>query len=104
MNCKGINTVKVQSKWKDFVELFENEIEILVDAKQEELDEVDKEVAKMIIAFRKGLVLYLPGGGGEYGKPIICESKEDYENKKQIFKKELSGISDISNQKILTQF
>ena len=104
VNTKGINTVKVQSKWKDFVELFENEIEILIDAKQEELEEVDKEVAKMIIAFRKGLVLYLPGGGGEYGKPIICESKEDYENKKQLFKKELSGISDISNQKILTQF
>ena len=81
-----------------------NEIFILVDAKNEELEEVDKEIAKKIIAFRKGLVLYIPGGGGNYGKPIICDSEEEMERKKIELKQELSGVSEIARQKTLGEF
>ncbi|HZX19846.1 MAG TPA: TIGR00375 family protein [archaeon] len=104
VKTKGINTIAVQSKWKDFVEKLGNEIFILVDAKNEELEEVDKEIAKKIIAFRKGLVLYIPGGGGNYGKPIICDSEEEMERKKIELKQELSGVSEIARQKTLGEF
>ena len=104
VQTKGINTRAVQSKWKDFIERFGNEIFVLVDATESELNEVDKSIAQKIIAFRKELVLYIPGGGGDYGKPIICSSKEEMEKKKIELKNELAGISDISNQKTLGQF
>ncbi|MCR4335546.1 MAG: TIGR00375 family protein [archaeon] len=104
VQTKGINTKAVQSKWKDFVERFSNEIFVLVDATESELNEVDENIAKKIIAFRNNLVLYIPGGGGDYGKPIICETKEEMERKKIELKNELAGISDIANQKTLGQF
>ena len=104
VQTKGINTKAVQSKWKDFVERFDNEIYVLVDATEQELNEVDENIAQKIIAFRKNLVLYIPGGGGDYGKPIICETKEEMEKKKIELKNELAGISDIANQKTLGQF
>jgi len=76
----------------------------LVDATEQELNDVDENIAKKIIAFRNDLVLYIPGGGGDYGKPIICETKEEMEKKKIELKNELAGISDIANQKTLGQF
>ena len=60
---KSPNAQKVQGKWKDFVERFENEIKVLIDAPIEELAEVDAGIAKKIGAFRNGLVLYMTGGG-----------------------------------------
>ncbi len=104
VGAKGIETKAVQSRWIGIVEKFGNEICVLVDAKESELLEADKEVGENIIAFRKGLVLYIPGGGGEYGKPIICKSEEELENKKIELKDELEGISDFSKQKTLGQF
>ena len=104
VQTKGINTKAVQSKWKDFIERFPNEIFVLVDASESELNEVDTRIAEKIMAFRKNLVLYIPGGGGDYGKPIICSSKEEMEQKKIELKNELAGISDIANQKTLGQF
>ena len=104
VNTKGINTVAVQSKWRDFVDAFGNEISALLDAKQEELEEVDKNTAENIIAFRNSLVLYIPGGGGEYGRPIICKTREEYEGKKLELKNELLGTSDADRQRTLNQF
>ncbi|VVB99215.1 Uncharacterised protein [uncultured archaeon] len=102
--AKSTNTKKVQSKWIEFVEKFGNEINALVDTDEAELAEVDTNVAKHIASFRKGLVLYIPGGGGNYGKPIICASEEEMERKKKELAAELSGVSEISNQKTLGQF
>jgi len=94
LKVKGINTKKVQQKWKEFTSHFENEIYVLTVAKKEELDEVDPLIASKIIAFRNGWVHYIPGGGGDYGKPIICDSKAEFEKKKIEFKNEIEGISD----------
>ncbi len=104
VGSKGIETKKVQSKWLEIVEKFGTEIAVLVDAKESELLEADKAVGEKIIAFRNDLVLYIPGGGGEYGKPIICKNREEYEKKKIELRDELEGISDISKQRTLGQF
>lgn len=79
LGVKNANAQKVQSAWKDFVERFENEIKVLVDVSVEELAEVNPVVAKKIDSFRKGFVHYVAGGGGQYGQPIICDSKEELE-------------------------
>jgi len=86
------------------VEMFGNEIAVLVDASEAELLAADKEIGEKIISFRKGLVLYIPGGGGQYGAPIICKDAEELEKKKIELKKELEGISEIAGQKTLGQF
>ena len=77
----GINTGKVQGLWREFVDRFENEINALVDAPISELKKVDASVAEKVNSFRNGWVQYEAGGGGEYGKPIICDSKEEFEKK-----------------------
>ncbi len=104
LGTKNTNTKAVQSKWADFVGRIGNEIHVLVDAKEGELREVDDAIAKKIIAFRNGLVLYIPGGGGQYGTPIICDTQEELARKEKELAKELSGISEIARQRTLAQF
>ncbi len=104
LGTKGANTKSVQSKWTDFVERFGNEINVLIDANEGELAEVDRAVAGKITSFREGRVLYIPGGGGEYGRPIICGTQEELERKEKEMAKELSGISEIAAQRTLGQF
>ncbi|MEK6941426.1 MAG: phosphotransferase, partial [archaeon] len=100
---KSPNAQKVQGKWKDFVERFGNEIRVLVDAPVQELAEVDAGVAKKIEAFRKGLVLYIPGGGGKYGTPIICETKDEMEKKQEEIERYASSDT-VKGQKSLREF
>ncbi len=104
LGVKDVKSQKVQSIWKDFVERFGNEINVLIDAPAGELEEVNALVAKKVGAFRNGWVLYIPGGGGNYGQPIICDSREEFENKKGEMKKELAGESDFSGQKTLREY
>ncbi len=79
LEVKGINTRKVQGLWREFIDLFGNEIKVLVEVKEKELAAVNKEVARDIVSFRNGWVYYIAGGGGQYGKPVICKSKEEFE-------------------------
>ncbi len=104
VGVNNVNTQKVQAAWRDFVDKFGNEIKILVDVPEEELREFNAEIGKKIIAFRKGWVHYIPGGGGNYGKPIICDSAEEFERKAIELKDELAGKSDLAGQKTLGEF
>ena len=97
------NSQKVQSTWKDFIERFGNEIKILVDVKAEELAEVDAAVAKKINSFRNGLVTYIPGGGGKYGTPIICDSIEELLQKQKEIEQN-ANESELKGQKSLLEF
>ncbi len=101
IKIKNPNAQSVQSIWKDFVERFETEIKVLIDAPESELMQVNENTAKKIIAFRKGYVTYIPGGGGKYGEPIIFESEKDYLEQKDKFAMQ---ETDVSNQKTLTEF
>ncbi|MBU2476011.1 TIGR00375 family protein, partial [Candidatus Micrarchaeota archaeon] len=82
IKIKLITSPKIQFLWKKFVERFGSEIKVLVDEPIEELEKVDGGIAKKIDSFRKGLVLFEEGGGGKYGKPIICENTKEFEQKK----------------------
>ncbi|MDO8626921.1 MAG: endonuclease Q family protein, partial [Candidatus Diapherotrites archaeon] len=63
-NLKSPTSKKVQQTWTEFIHAFKSEINVLIDAPVNELEKVNAEVAKKIEAFRKGYVLYVPGGGG----------------------------------------
>jgi len=104
LDVKGINTKSVQSMWRDFIERFGTEINILVDASEEELKEVNPKVGQKIVSFRKGFVYYIPGGGGNYGKPVICDSKEEFEKTKKQLELEEKEKNSFNGQKNLTEF
>ncbi len=81
LNLKNVQAKKVQEIWTQFIDSFESEIKILIDVPVNELSAINEAVAKKINAFRQGLVLYIPGGGGKYGQPFICDSKQEFEEK-----------------------
>ncbi len=101
LKVKGINTIAVQGMWRDFIDRFGTEINILVDTPEEELKKVNPDVGKKITSFRKGWVHYIPGGGGNYGKPVICDSKEEFEKKGKELEEEEKALA---NQKTLGEF
>jgi uncharacterized protein (TIGR00375 family) len=102
LNVKGINTRSVQGLWQDFVERFGTEINILVDVPEEELKEFNREVGQKVASFRKGLVHYIPGGGGNYGKPVICDSEEEFRRKGKQLEEE--DKDSFKGQKTLGEF
>ncbi len=104
LGVQGTNTAAVQGMWRDFVDRFGSEINALVDAKEEELKEVNPRVGMKIVSFRKGWVNYVPGGGGQYGKPVICDSKKEFEEKQKEVDQALKEKSDFRGQKTLGEF
>jgi len=104
IGSKGVETKKVQAKWIELVEKFGNEIKILIETPETELIEADKEVGEMIMAFRKGLVLYIPGGGGKYGKPIICKNEKEFEKLSKEIKYETECPNNNQPQKKIGEY
>ncbi len=104
LGVENVLSKGVQSKWKDFVERFENEIAVLVDVQEKELLEFDSSIGKFILAFRNGWVHYSPGGGGEYGKPFIALSKEEFEELKRNPPEKNSKKNNFRGQKTLGEF
>lgn len=68
LGMKNVYSIKVQTKWEDFVKKFGNEIKILIETDITELMKLDEKIAEMIKAFRDNKIDYVPGGGGVYGK------------------------------------
>ena len=102
-DVKQVNSQKVQSRWRDIVERFGNEISVLVDTPIVEIAEVDKAVSGKIEAFRNGFVLYDAGGGGKYGTPFICDNEREFEIKKaEMENSEMEN--EIKNQKTLKEY
>ncbi len=104
VGVKNVNSLKVQNFWKEFVQEFGSEIEVLIDAKAEELEKIDGGIAKNIESFRKGYVVYSPGGGGNYGKPFIAHSKEALAKKEREIEEQSKGSKDLSGQKSLGEY
>ncbi|MBN2126877.1 MAG: hypothetical protein JW703_00625, partial [Candidatus Diapherotrites archaeon] len=99
---KNANSVKVQSNWNELIDVFGNEINILVDEPIEEISKINPLIAEYINAFRKGLVVYEIGGGGSYGIPHICKSKEELiQKEKELNEKIMKGTL---GQKTLTEY
>lgn len=104
LGIENVLAKSVQSKWKDFVERFENEIAVLVDVPESELMEFDSRIAKFVLAFRNGWVHYSPGGGGEYGKPFIALSKEEFEELKRNPPEKNAKKNNFRGQKTLGEY
>jgi len=103
LKIKLITSQKIQILWKKFVEEFNSEINILVDEPIENLKKIDNDIAEKIDCFRQGLVLFEEGGGGKYGKPVICKNKKEFEQKKfELEQKEKKQFS--AQQKKLFDF
>lgn len=95
------NSTKVSGVWHDFVSRFKNEINVLIDEPIINLVEVHEETAKNIERFRRGFVVYIPGGGGAYGKPVICHDEKEFHEKKIEIE---SNIYEKKNQKTLSEY
>lgn len=104
LNVENINSIAVQNMWHELVSAFGSEINVLVDAPIVEIAEINEEVAKKIESFREKRVLYIAGGGGKYGEPIICDSQEELERKKLELRDVLECRSSFKGQKILSEF
>ena len=84
-NEKDINHKRVIEVYEKFIENH-TEIEIMQKVKKEELEKIDKEISRYIIAFRNDFVTFDPGRAGRYGVPYIFFSKKEKEEKeKEIF-------------------
>lgn len=68
---KGITTVFVQNIWKDLVQEFGSEIEVLIYAPIEEISKNDSKLAGVIESFRDNTLKIQPGAGGMYGKILL---------------------------------
>jgi len=79
---KNINHKKVIELYDKFIDKY-TEIEIMQETSFEELKEIDLNIAKYIISFRKNLVVFYPGGGGNYGTPFIYFNKEEKDKKEK---------------------
>lgn len=104
LGVKNVNAQKVQLLWAELVDRFENEINILIDVPVEEISKVNEKVAEAVNAMRNGYVLYIPGGGGNYGTPVICKDKEEFEKKKIELRDQLQCSSSAADQKTLGEF
>jgi PHP family Zn ribbon phosphoesterase len=104
INAKKVEDAPVQALWKNFVERFGNEINALVDVQVEELKEVDSAVGENVEAFRKGFVVYEPGGGGQYGMPFICKNEKDCKEKEIEISRKLKESAKFKGQKTLGEF
>lgn len=77
----GITTIpskKIEEKWDSLVKKFGSEINVLVDADVGDIKKEDLRVGKIIEKFRTGKMRYVPGGGGQYGKPALKNEQSNY--------------------------
>jgi len=92
---------KVQNIWRDFISVANTEINVLIDTSEQKLNEVNEDIAKYILAFRKGYVSYFPGGGGQYGYPIIGFSESEKQENNLKIEQTISEKKQNSKQKTL---
>ena len=104
LKVENINSLAVQNIWHELVSAFGSEINTLVDVPIVEIADINEHVAKKIESFREKRVLYIAGGGGKYGEPIICDSREELERKKLELKDVLECGSSFKGQKTLGEF
>jgi len=93
----GINnawSIKVQLIWKKFIEKFGNEIKVLLKAEINEIEKIDKDVAKYVKYFREDKIKYIPGGAGVYGKLVRPNEEININN----YRKKQASLEDFSDK------
>lgn len=76
LETKSTASKRVRSLYDRMIETLGPETKILTTNTQDEIAEVDERVARTIIAYRRGAVGFVPGGGGRYGKVVLQEEGE----------------------------
>lgn len=76
---KGVTTVFVQKIWKELVQKFGNEINVLINASLDEIDAVDSKLTPVIKDFRDNTLYIQSGGGGRYGKILLNPEEQETE-------------------------
>ncbi len=61
------HTKKSRELYNSFIEVFDNEITVLLEVPHADLASVSSDVADAILSMREGRVTMTPGGGGKYG-------------------------------------
>ena len=64
------------------------EIDVMLHMPENKLKNINPLISKYIMAFRKNLVVFKPGGAGYYGVPYICFSEEEKNKMVEKIKKE----------------
>lgn len=94
----GISSQKTWAEFNKLIDKFDNELNVLLFAKKEELEKaVDERLAEKIIENRNGRIKIQPGYDGEYGYPVFDEN-----DIKKTKKGEVKKIK--KSQKDLTEF
>ena len=74
---QGVGTIEVEKEYKNLIEKFGNEFNVLISAPRQELEIVTlPEIAEGIIRVREGKVFITPGYDGVYGKIRIFSKGE----------------------------
>lgn len=76
-------SIKVQEMWKKYADKFGTEINALLNAEINELEKIDKNIAKYIQLFRESKIEFIPGGAGVYGKLLKPGEKYTIEKKQK---------------------
>jgi PHP family Zn ribbon phosphoesterase len=81
---QGVGTVEVEKEYKNLIEKFENEFNVLMNVPRSDLEAVTlPEIAEGIIRAREGKVFIEPGYDGVYGKIRIFQKGEQKNVSKQ---------------------
>ncbi|MFC1691252.1 endonuclease Q family protein [Nanoarchaeota archaeon] len=93
----GLATKKVQTEYDKILKEFKNEYNILFNVSKEDLAKlVDPKIAEAIILNRQGKIKVKAGYDGEYGVPLLGETKKLEESKPKPVKQKIEQIS-LSN-------
>jgi uncharacterized protein (TIGR00375 family) len=88
INEKNINHKRVIDIYERFIEKY-TEIEIMQEVCKKELEKINPDIAKYIMAFRKDFVVFQPGGAGAYGEPYIFFTEKEKLDKQNEIEKNL---------------
>lgn len=83
LNISNAWSNRVQTAWKEFINEFGNEINVLLNVPLEELSRINKTVSEYVGLFRENKIQYVPGGAGVYGKLLKPGAKINEVKKEQ---------------------
>ncbi len=88
-------TKTVTKRWKELIDAFGSEIEVLLEVNIEKIAKVTAPaITNSIAAFRENKVKIIPGGGGKYGEIILPDDDKPL----------ITNLGPVNNQSSLTEF
>ncbi len=92
LNISNVQSKNVQEIWRKIINVSNTEITALLELPIEEIEKINKKVAKYVDYFRKEKINYIPGGAGMYGKLIPPGGKVEIKIYSKVNQKKLSDF------------